>query len=107
MERSEIATILARNIGSKGELGRRCRPPVQPSAVSMWLAGGPNANIDKHAEPYVRELLLKEEEAARLEAREANGPSAKALVEGIRSGDPAVAPIVEKLTKTSKSNTGE
>ncbi len=81
MGRSEIATILRRHRGSIAEVARRSG--VKANAVSMWLAGGPNANVARHAEAYAQELLRKEE-ATRTASGEANGPSARKFVEQFR-----------------------
>jgi transcriptional regulator with XRE-family HTH domain len=100
MKRSAIAKILKRHKGSKAEVARRSK--VKHNVVSMWLSGGSNANVAEQAEIHARELLAREE-AERLTRGEANGPSAKALVEAIRKGDPAVAPLVEQLKKKTSS----
>jgi predicted transcriptional regulator len=94
LNRDEIARILVRHAGSKAEVARRAG--VKPNAVSMWLAGGPNANVEAVAKAHALELLDKEE-AARLARGEANGLSARKVVEALRKGDPEVQPIIEKL----------
>lgn len=99
LTRSQIAEILGRHDGAKAEVSRRAG--VSPSNVSKWLAGAyVSANVASHAEAYARELLAREE-ADRLTKGEANGPSARKLLDAIKAGDPTAEPIVEQLKKKS------
>lgn len=97
LDRSEIAKILGRHAGSKAEVARRAG--VKRNAVSMWLSGGTNANVEARASKHALELLGKEE-AEGVAKGIANGPSARRVVEGLRKGDPEVRPIIEKLKRT-------
>lgn len=81
MNRKEIAKILKRNHGCKSELARRAG--VGATAISAWLRGGVSRNISDKAEILARELLRKEE-AERIARGEANGHSARKVVDQIR-----------------------
>ncbi|MDE2099634.1 MAG: helix-turn-helix transcriptional regulator [Patescibacteria group bacterium] len=81
MKRSEIRRILKRNRGSKAELARRAG--VGLTAVSAWLRGGTSANITEKAQVLCRELLDKEE-VDRIARGEANGPSARKIIDQLR-----------------------
>lgn len=78
LKRSEIARILRRHRGAQVELGRRAG--VGRATIASWLNGSTSKNIADNAEIYARELLLKEE-AERIAKKEANGPSARAVLE--------------------------
>jgi hypothetical protein len=90
---AEMAEILSRNPGAKAELARRSG--VKPNSVSSWLAGGTNANVEAKSRTLCAELLAKEEEARKAKG-EANGPSARRILEGLRKGDPEVKQIIER-----------
>ena len=77
LTRAQINKILSRHKGAKAELARRAK--VASNAVSMWFAGGANANVDGHAQTLCRELL-----AAEAAAGEANGPSVRAQIDKLR-----------------------
>ncbi len=95
LTREQIAEILGRHDGAKAEVSRRAG--VAPSNVSKWLAGAyASANVAGHAEAYARELLAREE-AERLAKGEANGHSARKISDAVKSGDPALKPVIEKL----------
>jgi hypothetical protein len=99
LTRKQIAKILSRHDGAKAEVSRRAN--VVPSLISKWLVGmAVSANVAAHAEAYARELLAREE-ADRIAKSEANGPSARKIIDAIKTGDPAVEPIIEKLTKSA------
>lgn len=85
LDRTEIAAILARHPGSKAEVARRAG--VKHNAVSMWLKGGPNANVEQHARRHAIELLEKEERD-RLARGEANGPSVRSVIDQLRNKKP-------------------
>lgn len=82
LTRSEIAGILSRHRGAKADLSRRAG--VAHNAVSMWLSGGANANVARHADQMARELLAQEE-VERLAHGEANGKSVRSLIEQLRA----------------------
>ena len=94
LSKPQIRKILARNPGSKAELMRRCG--VSSAAIASFLKHGTSAPTMAKAQILCRELLAKEEQE-RLSKGDANGPSARRIVEGLRHGDPEVKPIVEKL----------
>ena len=81
MKRREIRKIIKRHYGAVTEVARRAN--VKLNAVSMWLGGSPNKRLGEIAEAYAIELLAKEE-AERMPKGEANGPSARKMIDALR-----------------------
>lgn len=79
-KRREIAKILKRHRGSKVELARRAGIKLA-TTISDWLAGRTiSANIADHAAALANELASKEQ------VIQLSAPSARAVIEEIRSG---------------------